>query len=272
VENGGNLVIKGTVNPCSCFYSQVVKKLPASAGDIRDTCVILGWEDSLEEGMATHSSIPAWRIPWTEEPGRLQSIGSQRVRHDWNNLAKQIKYSCFDHKALSLSLFDDGISGSPESALIHCFGTGIKCHHVCFYPFLLQIATNHAYWSWVLGRPVTTITYKNTVVCADDVVWKLPGSIQSRPCSDSEPCIHGHLGLHGAQPGPEPLVLVKTCHPPPYHPLKGTAQPQKLINILFIAFQSPEFQPFPRLGREICHTKMCFIDMKINLDWLLFFN
>ena len=82
VENGGNLVIKGTVNPCSCFYSQVVKKLPASAGDIRDTCVILGWEDSLEEGMATHSSIPAWRIPWTEEPGRLQSIGSQRVRHD----------------------------------------------------------------------------------------------------------------------------------------------------------------------------------------------
>ena len=37
----------------------------------------LGWEDPLEEGMATHSSIPAWRIPWTEEPGRLQSIGLQ---------------------------------------------------------------------------------------------------------------------------------------------------------------------------------------------------
>ena len=42
----------------------------------------LGWEDPLEEGMATHSSIPAWRIPWTEEPGGLQSIGSQTVRHD----------------------------------------------------------------------------------------------------------------------------------------------------------------------------------------------
>ena len=42
----------------------------------------LGWEDPLEEGMATHSSIFAWRIPWIEEPGRLQSIGSQRVRHD----------------------------------------------------------------------------------------------------------------------------------------------------------------------------------------------
>ena len=42
----------------------------------------LGWKDPLEEGMATHSSILAWRIPRTEEPGRLRSIGSQRVRHD----------------------------------------------------------------------------------------------------------------------------------------------------------------------------------------------
>ena len=43
----------------------------------------LGWKDLLEKGMATHSSILAWRIPWTEEPGRLQAIGSQRVGHDW---------------------------------------------------------------------------------------------------------------------------------------------------------------------------------------------
>ena len=42
----------------------------------------LGWEDTLEEGMATHSSILALRIPWTEEPEGLQSIGLQRVRHD----------------------------------------------------------------------------------------------------------------------------------------------------------------------------------------------
>ena len=42
----------------------------------------LGWEDPLEEGMATHSSVLAWRIPWTEEPGGLQSIASQRVGHD----------------------------------------------------------------------------------------------------------------------------------------------------------------------------------------------
>ena len=42
----------------------------------------LGWEDPLEEEMATHSSILAWKIPWREEPGRLQSMGSQRVRHE----------------------------------------------------------------------------------------------------------------------------------------------------------------------------------------------
>ena len=47
----------------------------------------MGWEDPLEEEMATHSSILAWRIPWTEEPGGLQSMGLQRVGYDWNYLA-----------------------------------------------------------------------------------------------------------------------------------------------------------------------------------------
>ena len=45
----------------------------------------LGQEDPLEVGMAIHSSVLAWRIAWTEEPGGLQSIGSQRVGHDWSN-------------------------------------------------------------------------------------------------------------------------------------------------------------------------------------------
>ena len=62
---------------------QMVKNLPA----MRETCVqSLGWEDPLEEGMATHSSILAWRIPWTEQPGGLQSMGSQRVGHNWSDL------------------------------------------------------------------------------------------------------------------------------------------------------------------------------------------
>ena len=59
----------------------LVKNLPASAGDIRDGAQSLGMEESLETGMTTHSSILAWRSPWTEEPLRLQSLGSQRVRH-----------------------------------------------------------------------------------------------------------------------------------------------------------------------------------------------
>ena len=59
-----------------------IKNLPANAGNIRDSVRSVVWEDRLEEAMATHSSILAWRIPWTEEPGGLQSMGSQRVRHD----------------------------------------------------------------------------------------------------------------------------------------------------------------------------------------------
>ena len=60
----------------------MVTNPPANAGDIRDKSLIPGLGRSLEEGTATHSSILDWRIPWTEEPGRLQFIGSQRVRHD----------------------------------------------------------------------------------------------------------------------------------------------------------------------------------------------
>ena len=60
----------------------VVKNLPANTGDVKDVVSIPGLGISLEEGVATHSSILAYRIPWTEEPGRLQSMGSQRVRYD----------------------------------------------------------------------------------------------------------------------------------------------------------------------------------------------
>ena len=61
------------------LLAQTVKNLPA----MQDTWVqSVGWEDPLEKGMTTHSSILAWRIPWTEEPGGLQSMGSQRAGHD----------------------------------------------------------------------------------------------------------------------------------------------------------------------------------------------
>ena len=75
-----------SLNPNTCptlgasLVAQMVKHLPT----MWETRVqSLGWEDLLEKEMATHSSTLAWKIPWMEEPGRLQSMGSQRVRHDF---------------------------------------------------------------------------------------------------------------------------------------------------------------------------------------------
>ena len=72
-------------NKSTCLVAQLVKNLPA----IQETCVpFLGWEDPPGKEMATHSHMLAWRIPWTEEPSRLQSLGSQRVRQtEWLTLA-----------------------------------------------------------------------------------------------------------------------------------------------------------------------------------------
>ena len=73
-----------TYNGISMDFSSgaMVKNLPANAGDVRDANSIPGLEDSLEDNMATHSSILAWKIPRTEEPGGPQFKGSQRVEHD----------------------------------------------------------------------------------------------------------------------------------------------------------------------------------------------
>ena len=75
----------------------------------------LGLEDPLEEGIATHSSIPSWRIPWTEEPGEVQFMGSQRVRHDWGD-------SAHTHLPHALALTRD-LGARPSSP---CPGCG---HH-----------------------------------------------------------------------------------------------------------------------------------------------
>ena len=74
---------------CSVIWGfpGVVKNPPANAGEIRDLVWSLGQENPLGKGMATHSSILAWSIPWTEEPAGLQSMGLHRVGHYWSNLA-----------------------------------------------------------------------------------------------------------------------------------------------------------------------------------------
>ena len=78
----GSLILgncQGVLHPWASLVAQRLKCLPA----MRETWVqSLGWEDPLEKEMATHSSPLAWRIPWTEEPGGLQSMGLHRVGHD----------------------------------------------------------------------------------------------------------------------------------------------------------------------------------------------
>ena len=71
-------------SPVSCLQASLVGQLVKNLPEVQETQVwSLGWEDHLEKEMATHSTILAWKISETEEPGGLQSMGSQRVRHDW---------------------------------------------------------------------------------------------------------------------------------------------------------------------------------------------
>ena len=76
--------------------AQMVMRLPA----MQETQVpSLGWKDPLEKEMATHSSTLAWKILWTEEPGRQQSMGSQRVRHDFTFLAWTMRMKLLELQA-----------------------------------------------------------------------------------------------------------------------------------------------------------------------------
>ena len=98
------------------LVAQRLKRLPP----MQETWVwSLGQEDPLEKEMVTHSSILAWRIPWTEKPGRLQSKGSQRVGHDW---ATSLTHS------LTHSL-NHSVRG--ESRLRTTWGNCIYCAHLC---------------------------------------------------------------------------------------------------------------------------------------------
>ena len=102
------------------LVAQTVKRLST----MQETRVrSLGWEDPLEKEMAIHSSILAWKIPWTEEPGRLQSMGSQRVEHDWATslslslpLALPGKTAAAAKSLQSCPTLRDPIDGSPPGS------------------------------------------------------------------------------------------------------------------------------------------------------------
>ena len=93
------------------LVAQTIKCLPA----MRETWVwFLGWEDPLEGEMAIHSSTLAWKIPWMEEPGRLQSMGSQRVRHDWTTSLRHINWWPSLQEDPEFSYFSYGIPHTQD--------------------------------------------------------------------------------------------------------------------------------------------------------------
>ena len=102
------------------LVAQMVKRLPAMRGDqVRS----LGWEDPLEKEMAIHSSTLAWKIPWTAEPGRLQSMGSPRVRHDWVTSLSLFTFLHWRRKRQPTPVFLPGESQGREPGGLPSMGT-----------------------------------------------------------------------------------------------------------------------------------------------------
>ena len=126
------------------LVSQMVKNLPA----MQEAWIwSLGWEDPMEKEMVTFSSILTWRIPWTGEPGRLQSTGLQRVRHDW---------------ATSLSLSNRFSRQWPESlSVFSCFFRLTRTFHI-FLPSWIQ----WIFMGWVLHGRLCARTWSH---------WLVPG-------------------------------------------------------------------------------------------------
>ena len=111
----------------------------------------LGWEDPLQKGTAAHSSIPAWRIPWTEEPGRLQSLGLQRVGHCFTLLCYFLLY----RKVKQLSVYIYPLfSGFPSRLGHHRHGQWLPV----LQWFLLLIYFIHSINSIYISIPISQFT------------------------------------------------------------------------------------------------------------------
>ena len=102
---------------------------------VRSLC----WEDPLGKGMTMHSNSLAWRIPWTEEPGGLQSMGLQRVRHDWSNLARTCtheKRGCSIVRLLWKQQHQEHVCSQARVSFIPTLSTMPGTQYVFRYSFL----------------------------------------------------------------------------------------------------------------------------------------
>ena len=126
---------------------------------------VLGWEDPLEKDMETHSSLLAWTIPWTEEPGRLQPIGSHRVRHDWSDLARstcayQFRLPIVLELCMTLLWFSLKLLGPIFASL---------CCYFLYYCFMYTFLT-HRRWHLVSPHPLAPIQPSRTVVSPSPMI------------------------------------------------------------------------------------------------------
>ena len=160
IPGSGSFPGEGIDYPLQYSWASLVAQMVKNPPAVWDTWVqSLGLEDPLEEGMAMHSSILAWRIPWTEEPGRLQFMGSQRVRHNWvaKHSTAQHRYSYYsffclftdNYSFLWLSKhksFDQQHTDKKRRSCVHVTGfvtTRLHCYNLIdqYYYFL-----NHHYY------------------------------------------------------------------------------------------------------------------------------
>ena len=133
------------------LVAQSVKDLPA----VQETQIrSLGQEDPLEKEIATHSSILAWEIPWTEKPGRVQSMGSQRVGHDWatnihtshRHYIKKWRWLCTT-KTLFTNTRGSQI-GLPTPDLAHADFPGPSFHILLSSPLTHFVCSRHGFSHW----------------------------------------------------------------------------------------------------------------------------
>ena len=141
-----------------------IKNLPVIQ-EMQETQVrSLGWEDPLEEGMATHSSILAWRIPWTEESGVLQSMRSHRVGYNWAT-----KHTCTQFKVLYLTLTSPSHWGHHERRGVHKYtvatitpGSTKLCLLLCDYSLSrVWLFATLCYSTFFLNGPALTLGHCN---------------------------------------------------------------------------------------------------------------